>query len=201
MMLILLLACAADPTGPESIGKPTSTTTVLASPGDEGVELLTWALPEEGTTTGITFVLLIPEADAIGAIRWIPDVYTWTQKDYRTPPVRTEVQNAIELCWLVEESGEVIEPNKEEKPEVMANTSALPDGLGEVSFRRFWKRGGTVSLVCSISAGASKLTIGVNMHDLENHGELDDSEDMFQWRDTYNNGNAWSDPARRVVIQ
>jgi hypothetical protein len=160
----------------------------VASPGDEGVEFLTWMLPDEGDTTGISFVLLVPDADAIGSVRWIPDIYTWTQKDKRLPPVRTEIQKAIELCWLEDEDGKVV-----------LNLSAIPNGVGEVTFRRLHKIGGELTLLCDLTTDVKALTIGVNLHDIDSHGELVDSK--FTWDDTYLNGNPWSDPARHIIIR
>lgn len=199
MFALLLLACAPapEPTGPESLGGALGNATVLADPGDRAVEFLTWALPSEGTTTGITFVMRVPDGDAIGNVQWIPDA-SWTREDASILPARTQVQNTVDLCWLVGGDDEIVVPNKDEKQEVWANTTALPDSLGEVAFNNFRQEGGTVTLTCDIAKDATALVIGVGPSDISNHGDL--TRDGLQWYDTYNNGH-WSEPDRRVIVQ
>lgn len=187
-MLVLLLACAAEPTGPESTGAPTDTTTVLASPGDEGVELLTWALPKEGSVTDISFVLLVPDGDALGATRWVPDVYAYTERSRSLPPVRTVVQDAFELCWLTDSTGTWI------------GSAALPAGEGEVFFRGLpWVVGPRVTLLCNVSVDADSGSFAVSLHELSSLGPYEDGE--FAWRATYGNSESRTNPARRIVIR
>jgi len=183
----LLAACANQQSGPSSLGEPAHTGgTKIAGPGDSAVEFITWHFPQDSTTSNITFTMLVPECDSIGSCRWISDIYGYTQHDVRTAPVRTVVQDAIDICWLTDENDEVV-----------YNTNSLPDGDGNVSFR-ILKSTGSVTLVCDISRDAEAVTIGTNLQDLTNYKYV--GED-FEWYGTYLNLNSWTKPASRVTIR
>ncbi len=188
MLLSLLLACAPAQTGPETTGEPLNSGTAVTSPGVHGVEMLTYALPEDSDTTGISFVILVPECDSIGSCRWIPDVYTYTERSRTLGPVKTVVQETFELCWLLDGDG------------VWVGNASMPGGEGEVSFRHISpKKGGYLRLFCDVSEDAEPGSFGVNFNDISLLGPYEDGE--FAWRDTWQNSDAWRDPARRIVIR
>lgn len=187
MIALLLLACAPGPIGPETVGDPLTSGPKVTSPGVNGVEMMTYALPEDSDTTAISFVIVVPECDAIGSCRWIPDVYTYTERSRTLSPVKTDVQDTFELCYLLDGDG------------VWIGNSVMPDGEGEVSFRRIpWQKGGFVRLFCNVADDAVPGTYGVNLYDISLLGPY---EGEFVWRDTYGNSNAWDDPVRRITVR
>jgi len=185
--LSTLVACTEDPNPPSKLGfASAASSTNLAQAGDTSVEFLTWYLPEENVMQ-VTFTLRVPSCDTNAGCAWIPDVYSYTQHDTRTPPVRTMVQDALEICWLVDEEGEVVH-----------GTGSLPATNGDIVFQVVGEPS-SVTLTCNISEEAKYLTIGTNLDSVQ---ILESDRGEYGEVVTYLNTDYWiQEPSKKVLVR